>query len=116
VLFAVGASDSDVADNCVASLDSRIAGGIQIFPGSVPIYRGDVLVGGIGVSGDGVDQDDMIAFLGVHDAGSALGGFGNAPPGLRADRLAPRGEFLRFIQCPQSPFIDSDEQQVCAGK
>jgi uncharacterized protein GlcG (DUF336 family) len=116
VLFAVGASDTDVDANCVASAAARIAGGIQIFPGSVPIYRGDVLVGAIGVSGDGVDQDDMIAFLGVHNAAAALGGFGNAPPALRADRLAPRGEYLRYIQCPQSPFIDSDEQQVCAGK
>ncbi len=35
------------------------------FPGSVPIYRGNTLVGGIGVSGDGVDQDDMVAFLGL---------------------------------------------------
>jgi len=116
VLFAVGASPDDVGDNCVASSAARIAGGIQIFPGSVPIYRGDVLVGGIGVSGDGVDQDDMIAFLGVHEAGAALSGFGNAPAEIRADRLAPGGRFLRYVQCPQSPYIDSDEQQVCAGK
>ena len=116
VFFAVGASGEDVADNCVAGAEPRIANGIQIFPGSVPIYRGDVLVGGIGVSGDGVDQDDMIAFLGVHDAGERLGTLNNAPPELRADRLQPRGERLRFIQCPQAPFIDSDDQQACAGK
>ena len=53
---------------------------MQIFPGSVPIYRGDALIGGIGISGDGVDQDDMIAFLGLHNAGVELGtGVGNAP-------------------------------------
>jgi len=28
------------------------------------VYRDGVLIGGVGVSGDGVDQDDMIAFLG----------------------------------------------------
>jgi len=117
VLFAVGAAADDVGANCTATDGARIANGIQIFPGSVPIYRGDVLVGGIGVSGDGVDQDDMIAFLGVHEAGLALdGALGNAPPALRADRVAPRGERLRYIQCPQSPFNDSDEQRVCAGK
>ena len=46
-----------------------IANGIQIFPGSVPVYRGRQLVGALGVSGDGVDQDDMVAFLGVDAAG-----------------------------------------------
>ena len=36
----------------------------------------------VGVSGDGVDQDDMIAFLGLHNAGQSLGGaIGNAPRG-----------------------------------
>jgi hypothetical protein len=94
-----------------------LANGIQIFPGSVPIYRGDTLVGGIGVSGDGIDQDDMISFLGVHNAGLALNGaINNAPPEIRADQLKPQGEHLRYIQCPQTPFIDSDEQRVCEGK
>ncbi len=95
----------------------RIANGIQIFPGSVPIYRGEQLVGAIGISGDGVDQDDMIAFLGLHNAGLALNGaIGNAPPGRRADQLVPRGARLRYVQCPQAPFIDSNEQNVCGGK
>ena len=26
----------------------RVGNGLQIFPGSVPIYRGDTLIGGIG--------------------------------------------------------------------
>ncbi|MEI6233268.1 MAG: heme-binding protein [Planctomycetota bacterium] len=38
--------------------------GICIFPGGVPIYKNGVLVGGLGISGDGVDQDDVIAFNG----------------------------------------------------
>ncbi len=69
-----------------------LANGLQIFPGSVPIYRGDTLVGGIGVSGDGVDQDDMISFLGLHNAGEVIGnGIGNAPIELRADTLVAGG-------------------------
>ena len=117
VLFAAGATASDIQPNCVASPDTRLANGIQIFPGSVPIYRGDRLIGGIGVSGDGIDQDDMISFLGVHNAGLALGGaLGNAPPDIRADQLKPQGQHLRYVQCPQTPFIDSDEQRVCEGK
>lgn len=94
----------------------QLANGLQIFPGSVPIYRGTQLVGAIGVSGDGVDQDDMIAFLGVHAAGLRLGGFGNAPASMRADTLTPQGTRLRYINCPVTPFINSDEQDVCDGK
>ena len=109
------ASDLSGVAPTVAAL--RIANGLQIFPGSVPIYRDGVLVGGIGVSGDGVDQDDMIAFLGVHEAGEALGtGVGNAPPERRADTLTPQGVRLRYVQCPQAPFLDSAEDDVCQGR
>ncbi|MDH3768981.1 MAG: heme-binding protein, partial [Gammaproteobacteria bacterium] len=71
------------------TVTSLLANGIQIFPGSVPVYRGETLVGGIGISGDGVDQDDMIAFLGLHEAGVALGTINNAPVARRADNLTP---------------------------
>src|SRR5262249_54119468 len=91
VLFVAGAGASDVVPGCAGvnlatnlAANQTVAGvrlgnGLQIFPGSVPIYRGTTLVGAIGVSGDGVDQDDMIAFLGLHNAGQSLGGsIGNA--------------------------------------
>lgn len=39
--------------------------GIITFPGGVALYRGGRLVGGIGVSGDGVDQDEAVAFAGA---------------------------------------------------
>jgi hypothetical protein len=92
--------------------------GIQIFPGSVPIYRGSVLVGAIGVSGDGIDQDDMVAFLGLANAGKVLNsGIANAPAARRADNIVPQGQGtrLRYVNCPQAPFNDSSEQNVCAG-
>jgi uncharacterized protein GlcG (DUF336 family) len=97
---------------------ARAKNGIQIFAGSVPIYRGSVLVGAIGVSGDGIDQDDMVAFLGLANAGKVLNtGIGNAPRNIRADNIEPQGlgTRLRYVQCPQAPFIDSSEQNVCAG-
>ncbi|MBT8137726.1 MAG: heme-binding protein [Gammaproteobacteria bacterium] len=100
----------------VSGASRLLANGIQIFPGSVPVYRGNTLVGGIGISGDGVDQDDMIAFLGLHEAGEALGTINNAPVEIRADNLTPKGTRLRFINCPQAPYIDSDEQNVCENK
>ncbi|MFT4851852.1 MAG: hypothetical protein ACI8PP_002647 [Candidatus Pseudothioglobus sp.] len=96
----------------------NLANGIQIFPGSVPIYRGDVLVGGIGVSGDGVDQDDMISFLGLHRAGLRLNtGLQNAPAAIRADQIVIPGQpsRLRYVNCPQSPFIGNDTTEVCNG-
>ena len=93
---------------------AKLRNGAQIFPGGVPIYRGDLLVGGVGVSGDGVDQDDMIAYLGVANAAARLSnGIGNAPASRRADTLAPQGARLRYVQCPQSPFNGSSEQNAC---
>ncbi len=117
IFFLAGAAATDTPKNCVEDTATLRAGnGIQIFPGSVPIYRDDVLVGGIGVSGDGIDQDDMISFLGLHRAGQDLGsGIGNAPPEIRADQLTPQGVRLRYVQCPQAPFIDSEEERVCDG-
>ncbi len=99
---------------------SRLGNGIQIFPGSVPVYRGDTLIGGLGVSGDGIDQDDMISFLGTHNAGVRLGtGLGNAPNDIRADRIVvqvgSREVRLRYINCPFAPFLDTAEQNVCEG-
>jgi uncharacterized protein GlcG (DUF336 family) len=100
----------------LAGVIPQLANGTQIFPGSVPIYRGTQLVGALGVSGDGVDQDDMIAFLGVYRAGNNLGNFGNADKAMRADTLTPQGVRLRYVNCPITPFIDSDDQNVCEGK
>lgn len=127
VAFTAGLAP-DVPPNCtgIEPLDDGLgedgpvpglANGIQIFPGSVPLYRGDQLIGAIGISGDGIEQDDMIAFLGAHDAGEALGGaIGNAPREMRADRIQVQGIQLRYVQCPQAPFIDSTEQFPCDGK
>lgn len=69
--------------------------GIQIFPGSVPLYRNGVLIGGIGISGDGIDQDDIIA-----SAGSV--GF-EAPEAIRADQIFVRGVRLPYVKFPRHP-------------
>ncbi len=39
---------------------------------SVFVYRGNTLIGAVGVSGDGDRSDDMVAFMGPHNAGQAL--------------------------------------------
>ncbi|CAH0497111.1 heme-binding protein [Novosphingobium sp. CECT 9465] len=114
----------DVVQTCTAVPDTptgkkRLANGIQIFPGSVPIYRGNQLVGAIGISGDGIDQDDMIAFLGAHNGGVKAGGIGNAPKAIRADTIVVpvgSGVRLRYVNCPFAPFLDTSEQNACEGK
>ncbi|HFD12821.1 MAG TPA: hypothetical protein ENJ32_10195 [Crenotrichaceae bacterium] len=139
VVFALGLVNDDIGPSCTnvptASLNtlatvanipatdltigtpvSALANGIQIFPGSVPIYKGNQLVGGVGVSGDGVDQDDLVAFLGLHNAGVILGSLGNAPKAIRADQLLPKGVRLRFVQCPIAPYRNRDSQNICEGK
>ena len=98
---------------------NRLANGLQIFSGAVPVYRGNTLVGALGVSGDGIDQDDMIAFLGAHNAGVRAPGIGNAPTAIRADTLViPVGAGVRprYVNCPFAPFLDSNDQNVCQGK
>ncbi|MEA3052994.1 MAG: hypothetical protein QOG72_1897 [Sphingomonadales bacterium] len=115
VAFVLGGADTP--QQCTHT--PRLANGIQIFPGSVPIYRGSVLIGGIGVSGDGIDQDDMISFLGLHNAGLRLGSLGNADPARRADQIVVQvgnGVRLRYVNCPFAPFLGSNEQNVCQGK
>ena len=39
--------------------------GLIEFPGGLSLYKNGMLVGGIGVSGDGVDQDEDVAEVGV---------------------------------------------------
>jgi uncharacterized protein GlcG (DUF336 family) len=122
--FVSGASPTDTAQRCTALPDTvqgqnRLQNGIQIFPGSVPIYRGNTLVGGIGVSGDGIDQDDMVSFLGLNNGGARVGTVGNAPKDIRADRVVVSvGNAqvrLRYVSCPFAPFLDTNTQNVCEG-
>lgn len=106
------------------ALGLAAANGVQIFPGSVPLYRGTTLIGAIGVSGDGIDQDDLIAFYGasrkgLDDSGNAgvgdpILGF-NAPPEIRADQIAVlvEGTRLRYVNCPEAPFRGDNSQNVC---
>ena len=121
--FILGAN-ADTAVGCTAApatagSPNRIANGIQIFPGASPLYRNGVLVGGVGVSGDGIDQDDMISFLGGANNGGARAGngLGNAPKDIRADRVIPPGTNtrLRYVNCPFAPFLDTSTQNVCEG-
>jgi uncharacterized protein (TIGR03437 family) len=69
--------------------------GIQIFPGSGVLFKNGQLVGAIGISGDGVDQDDII---------SAYGSFGFDPPlNITVDNLRTRNLLLQYRKYPPFP-------------
>ncbi|HEY6348540.1 MAG TPA: heme-binding protein [Candidatus Angelobacter sp.] len=71
--------------------------GVVFFPGSVPLYRGNVLVGGLGISGDGVDQDDFVSA----GASTAFA----APTAMRADQLIINGVRLPYLKFPRNPTL-----------
>ena len=87
----------DLARPCFHGFDpaSPNRNGVVFFPGSIPLYRGDRLVGGLGVSGDGVEQDDYVSFLGA-------AGF-LPPENLWADRHTVRGVRMPFLKFPRNP-------------
>jgi uncharacterized protein GlcG (DUF336 family) len=124
--FVTGASATDTPQRCTKLPDAapgrnQLQNGLQIFPGAVPVYRGGLLVGGLGVSGDGIDQDDMISFLGLANGGKRAGnGLGHAPADRRSDRIVVqlgqgREGRLRYVNCPFAPFLDTNDQNVCQG-
>jgi uncharacterized protein GlcG (DUF336 family) len=88
-------------------LEPELPNGITIFPGGFPLYRHGVLIGAIGVSGDGIDQDDLIA---------ASGGAAFAPPaGLRADYQFERGVRLPYAKFPRDPQLRKEVRPVTPG-
>jgi uncharacterized protein GlcG (DUF336 family) len=76
--------------------------GIVFFPGSAPLYRRDftgqtgVLIGGFGVSGDGVDQDDVTTVAGQT-------GFDVPDLFLRADEVFVNGIRLPYQKFNRNP-------------
>ena len=88
---------SDTAHPCTqgSQAASPNQNGVVFFPGSVPLYVNGKLAGGLGVSGDGVDQDDYAA------AGGAAGFM--APAAIRADQILLEGVRLPYQSFPENP-------------
>ena len=59
-----------------------------------------MLVGGVGVSGDGIEQDDYVSFIGART-------FQDFPAGVRrADQVLVAGGIrLPYVKFPRSPFL-----------
>jgi uncharacterized protein GlcG (DUF336 family) len=73
----------------------NLPNGITIFPGGFPLYRDGYLIGAIGISGDGVDQDDIISASGTVDF--------LADRKIRADQFTYRGARLPYAKFPRDP-------------
>lgn len=70
--------------------------GIVFFPGSSALYKNSsLLVGGFGVSGDGVDQDDVVTSVGELSL--------TAPANLRADQYFVSGVRLPYQKFNRNP-------------
>jgi uncharacterized protein GlcG (DUF336 family) len=89
----------DLANPCTQGMQTGPANvnksGIVFFPGSAGLYRNGALVGGLGVSGDGVDQDDYVTSGGTK-------GF-EAPANIRADQISINGVRLPYFKFPRNP-------------
>lgn len=72
--------------------------GIVFFPGSTPLYKSGKLVGGLGVSGDGVNQDDVVTFL------AGQGYLANGITIQTADETFVRGVRLPYFKFDRNPF------------
>jgi hypothetical protein len=59
------------------------------------LYRNSMLVGGLGISGDGVDEDDYVTNGGTK-------GF-EAPATIRADQISINGVRLPYFKFPRNP-------------
>ena len=77
------------------AIDPALPNGITIFPGGFPLYRWGVLIGAIGISGDGVDQDDLIGMSGAADF--------LPPENIRSDKFEIRGARLPYAKFPRNP-------------
>ncbi|HEV3410684.1 MAG TPA: heme-binding protein, partial [Chthoniobacterales bacterium] len=75
--------------------DPMFPNGITIFPGGFPLYRNGQLVGAIGISGDGVDQDDIVGASGTRDF--------LPPDAIVADRFEFGGTRLPYAKFPRDP-------------
>ena len=102
----------DTANPCTQGSDpgapnTNNMSGIVFFPGSLPLYRNGVLVGGLGVSGDGVSQDDFVTAGAVNEACGFGGPCGvpdfQAPLNIRADQVVIRNVRLPYLKFPRNP-------------
>lgn len=77
------------ASNFHATANPQNQSGVVFFPGSTPVYIGGAIAGGLGVSGDGVDQDNVVTYY-------ASQGYSVPPNVVEADQTFYEGVRLPF--------------------
>ena len=78
--------------------------GVTFFAGATPLVKNGKLVGGLGVSGDGIEQDDYVTYLGAGDL---------LPPRNKwADQIKLNGARLPMFKFPRQP----EGVTECGGK
>ena len=75
----------------------NLPNGITVFPGGFPLYRNGQLIGAVGISGDGVDQDDIVGASAIGDGPSIR------PDKIRADQFTYDGARLPYAKFPRNP-------------
>ncbi len=85
----------------VTAANTNNMNGIIFFPGSSSIYKDGKMVGGLGVSGDGVNQDDVVTYLAAQGYLPDTSTTPNAPP---ADDVGVDGVRLPYINFTRNPF------------
>ncbi|MFO0842716.1 MAG: heme-binding protein [Gemmataceae bacterium] len=76
-------------------LNRKNQNGVVFFPGSETLFRGEVLIGGFGVSGDGVDQDDVVTVAAAADLA--------APDGIHIDNRFVLGVRVPYHKYNRNP-------------
>jgi uncharacterized protein GlcG (DUF336 family) len=83
----------------VANFKAPLGNGLTIFPGGLPLYKDGRLVGAIGISGDGVEQDSKVGFFGAK-------GY-QAPRAIRVDRLSEENLIAHLRSVLNDDLFDS---------
>ncbi len=86
-----------------AAPNAALNNGITIFAGGQPLYKNGQCVGAVGISGDGIDEDDIIAASGAAAMREDGQGRMAAPSAIRADRFTYQGARLPFAKFPRRP-------------
>jgi hypothetical protein len=95
-----GTSQTFFCDATNGRAKSLLNSTLMIFTGSSPVQKNGILSGAIGISGDGIDQDDIIGSYGSENFEIA--------PDKRIDRFFMRGIRIPYTKFPRHPHIGEE--------
>lgn len=95
-----GTKDHFFCDASNGRADDVLNSTVMIFSGSSPLAKNGQLAGAIGISGDGIDQDDIIGSYGSEHF--------EIPPAQRIDRFFMRGIRIPYTHFPRHPHLGEE--------